>query len=140
MTLHFQSEAVEASASPRPLDTCRKSRDCPVKNPKSKKKPTCFRHHDKRNINSGICLESRDECEVHDECLGKGGKCCNGYCCNGEYFEAIKEFPCNSDDGCKVKIRIFINGWSALVQKCFLPTHCMKEILRERLRDRGLLT
>ena len=41
---------------------------------------------------------------MHDDCLGSGGKCCNGFCCNEKYFNEIKNLECFSDDGCKVKI------------------------------------
>jgi len=100
-----------ASAPPRPLQECRRASDCPsVTHPSGNKKQpfqkeaepqVCFRHHDRRRINSGICIDSRDECSSHDQCQGKGGKCCNGFCCNGQYFEAIKNFECMGKLGCE---------------------------------------
>ena len=67
-----------------------------------------FRHPDKRRISKGICLKnSPSRCDTHDECIGSGGKCCNGFCCNDVYFNAIKELPCLNDEGCQVSIRIF---------------------------------
>ena len=62
-----------------------------------------FRHPDKRSISQGICIKERKYCDMHDDCLGSGGKCCNGFCCNEKYFNEIKNLECFSDDGCKVK-------------------------------------
>ena len=44
--------------------------------------------------------------ESHEECKGRGEKCCGDYCCNSEYFDAlISEIVCDSnDDGCLVII------------------------------------
>lgn len=95
-------ETAEESSASRPLDSCRHSKDC-VASAGEDEKPECFRHHDRRRITRGFCIDSIDECSYHDECEGIGGKCCNGYCCNEEYFEALMALPCTRDEGCQVK-------------------------------------
>lgn len=78
--------------------SCRKNSQCKVNG----KKGHCYRHPDKRRISKGICLKnSPSRCDTHDECIGSGGKCCNGFCCNDVYFNAIKELPCLNDEGCQ---------------------------------------
>ena len=94
----WEKKPREAGAKPLPLELCRYKKDCGVNFNGS-----CFRHYDKRRIHNGICIESEDRCVIHEECNGKGGKCCNGYCCNGNYFDAIKDFTCDSDIGCQVR-------------------------------------
>ena len=101
----WKKTAVTASAKPKPLNECRRNKDC-ASGAAPNQRQKCFRHHDKRKITSGICVDSFDDCDSHDECIGKGGKCCNGYCCNGDYFEAIKSFPCSTDLGCEVSITL----------------------------------
>ena len=59
-------------------------------------------------VTNGVCLDgdSHERCEVHDDCAGKGGKCCNapdGYCCSEAYFGAMKELPCKENFGCQVR-------------------------------------
>ena len=51
----------------------------------------------------GVCIPSEDYemCITHEECEGRGGKCCGDYCCNTEYFNALLNAPCN-DEICKV--------------------------------------
>ena len=63
----------------------------------------CFRHYERRKVTHGVCVPSIDTCDKHDDCYAKGGKCCNGYCCNEEYFEALGDMPCYNDLGCQVQ-------------------------------------
>ena len=100
----WKQTAVEVTVS-RPLESCRMSRDCPKAAGPTAAQQICFRHHDKRQVTNGICIDSRDECLSHDECDGKGDHCCNGYCCNKGYFEALKKFSCVSDEGCQVRTK-----------------------------------
>lgn len=95
----WQEEAVTADKTKKPLfKGCRSSKDCTEKG----RKGYCFRHHDKRNINRGICMRSRQRtCESHDECTKFGGRCCNGFCCNEIYFSEIKKMPCTTPEGCQ---------------------------------------
>ena len=52
-----------------------------------------------KNLGGGSkFLEGGDE-----DCYAKGGECCNGYCCNEEYFSALAEMPCFNDLGCSVR-------------------------------------
>ena len=90
-----------ATDEPLPLDLCRSPKDC---RKKGAEKQDCFRHHDKRKVTSGICTPSTDTCSEHEDCEDKGGKCCNSYCCNEVYYEAIKNLPCVSNEGCQVKL------------------------------------
>ena len=101
----WQTVSSVAADLPLPLDLCRSNKDCPKKGKQEKQE--CFRHHDKRKITSGICIPSQDSCSEHDECEGKGGKCCNGYCCNQVYYEAIQNLPCVSNEGCQVNFDFY---------------------------------
>jgi hypothetical protein len=96
----WQKKASEASQPPKPLEPCMRHSDCPQMQGGPAK---CFRHYLRRTVTWGVCVPSIDRCDYHDECVGKGGKCCNGFCCNTEYFEALKIMPCFNDIGCKVK-------------------------------------
>ena len=101
----WQTVSSGASDEALPLNLCRSNKDCPRV---GEEKQECFRHHDKRKITSGICVQSQDTCTDHDECEDKGGKCCNGYCCNEGYYEAIQNLPCVSNEGCQVGIIVSI--------------------------------
>jgi len=90
----------ELDEEPLPLALCRTDKDCGLKDGARRQK--CFKHHDKRKITSGICIPSVDDCSSHEDCEEKGGKCCNSYCCNEAYFEAIQKLPCVSNEGCQV--------------------------------------
>jgi len=65
----------------------------------------CFRHHDRRNIHKGLCMEPIADCSENGDSDCKHGakrSCCNGqYCCEEEYFNQLKELPCFNDQGCK---------------------------------------
>ena len=80
-----------------PLKSCRKNSQCLGWKPSRTQK--CFKEG--RN---GVCIPSNDYemCETHEDCEGRGGKCCVDYCCNTEYFNALLNAPCN-DETCKVK-------------------------------------
>ena len=79
-----------------PLKSCKKNSQCPGWKPKTEK---CW-----KTGRNGVCIPSEDyeSCEVHEECEGRGGKCCGDYCCNTEYFNTLLKAPCN-DETCKVK-------------------------------------
>ena len=94
----FQYFCYPKEAGPQdPLKSCKKRSQC--KNVDGA--PKCF----KQGL-SGICVseeEYREWCEGHNECEGRGGKCCGDYCCNEEYFEAFKKITCEEDDvACEV--------------------------------------
>ena len=89
----------------QPLQLCRRDNDCPnMRGGRAK----CFRHFERRKINHGVCVPSVDECKVYDDCYAKGGKCCNGYCCNEEYYQALADMPCFNNLGCKVQPTLLI--------------------------------
>merc|ERR1711860_183971 len=73
--------------------TCRKDRDC---DPGQE----CYRHHDKRHVNRGICFDEIKSCDVPQECP-KGQGCCGGVCCEQPYFQQFSSLPCTSDLGCE---------------------------------------
>merc|ERR1712165_119177 len=74
----WKKAAVTASAKPRPLKECRRTKDCVAGGgPDKAVGQKCYRHNDRRKVTSGICVDSIGECSSHDECQDKGGKCCN---------------------------------------------------------------
>ena len=76
-------------------DTCKSDDDCPGQ-------LSCFRHHDRRQIQRGLCMEPIADCAENgrDHCAQK--KCCNGqFCCGSEYFSQLAELPCFSHRGCR---------------------------------------
>lgn len=107
----WQPKEQQASDPVRPLESCRKDNDCPQMQGGPAK---CFRHFERRKVTYGVCVASIDRCDVHDDCYAKGGKCCNGYCCNEDYFQALSEMPCFNDLGCKVR-SLFKNSQCAEV-------------------------
>lgn len=63
---------------------------------------SCFRHHDRRNIHKGLCLEESVDCKEGGRSDCSKPECCNGqYCCDTPYFTQLKKLPCFSDEGCK---------------------------------------
>jgi hypothetical protein len=73
--------------------TCRRDDDC---DPGQE----CFRHHDKRMINRGLCFDEVRSCQASNEC-SKDYKCCGGTCCEDKYYEQFATLPCISDLGCQ---------------------------------------
>jgi len=66
----------------------------------------CFRHHNRRNIHKGLCLEESIDCREggKDDCKAGESKkeCCNGqYCCDKSYHTQLLSLPCVSDEGCQ---------------------------------------
>ena len=84
-----------------PLKSCNKNSQCDGWRPSKTEK--CFKEGQ-----NGVCVPAEDYemCESHEECKGRGEKCCGDYCCNSEYFDAlISEIVCDSnDDSCLVII------------------------------------
>lgn len=74
-------------------DTCRKDTDCPVGQ-------ECYRHHDKRAVNRGLCFDQIHPCVQTSDCPG-GMSCCGESCCEEAYFNQYKLLPCISDMGCE---------------------------------------
>ena len=61
----------------------------------------------------GVCVPSVDFelCEGHDDCEGRGGKCCGDYCCNEEYFQELLKKKCREDDDlCLVRVDTYSHG------------------------------
>lgn len=78
--------------------TCKSNDDC--------KTASCFRHHDRRQIHKGLCMEEARDCSENgrDDCRGGGSdqECCNAqFCCEKEYFDQLKALPCVNHMGCK---------------------------------------
>ena len=99
------SAEADEPAPELPLKLCRRSKEC--RDPATpEERPKCFRHPERRKVTNGVCVgpDETEMCETHGDCVDLGGKCCNGYCCNEEYFRAMGEMPCAEDKGCKVSI------------------------------------
>jgi len=61
----------------------------------------CYRHHDRRNINRGLCMEELGNCQEKGE-RDCPNKCCNGqFCCHEEYFNQLKNLNCLNNLMCK---------------------------------------
>ena len=77
-----------------PLKSCNKNSQCDGWRPSKTEK--CFKEGQ-----NGVCIPADDYelCESHEECEGRGEKCCGDYCCNPEYFDAlISQIVCDSND------------------------------------------
>lgn len=75
--------------------TCKKNDDC------SAPGETCFRHHNRRNVNKGICVKDSVSCEDggHNDCPER--RCCGGqYCCEEEYYKQLTDLPCTTHYSC----------------------------------------
>jgi len=73
--------------------TCRIDNDC-------EQGQECFRHHDKRMVNRGLCFDEVKDCQNANEC-SKGYQCCGGTCCEEKYYHEFAKLPCISDLGCQ---------------------------------------
>merc|ERR1711892_1172662 len=62
----------------------------------------CFRHQDRRNVFTGICLEKRQNtrCFEHSDCPGDL-KCINGFCGDKQYFQELGSFSCEVSTFCE---------------------------------------
>ncbi|XP_023348663.1 uncharacterized protein LOC111717396 isoform X2 [Eurytemora carolleeae] len=61
----------------------------------------CHRHHDRRNINVGLCMEELGDCRENGD-RDCPDRCCNGqFCCEEKYFNHLKSLPCVNHDMCK---------------------------------------
>ena len=93
-----------------PLKSCRRNSQC-----KGIGNFKCFKPADR-----GVCVQSDDYemCESHDECEGRGGKCCGDYCCNEEYFQELQKKECSDDDEvCLVRVALQINACNNYIQE-----------------------
>jgi len=86
----FQYFCYPKKGQETPLKSCRRDRDC-----SDLVDHKCF----KQSI-YGVCVSSADyeKCGSHEDCEGRGGKCCGDYCCNEEYFEGLQSQNCTEDD------------------------------------------
>lgn len=73
--------------------TCRLDDDC---DPGQE----CFRHHDKRMVNRGLCFDEVKTCQNANEC-SKDYQCCGGKCCEEKYYKEFAKLPCISHLGCQ---------------------------------------
>jgi len=73
--------------------TCRRAADCDIGQ-------DCFRHHDRRHVNKGLCFDEIHQCETKSDCP-KHLNCCGGSCCEEPYFNQFKTLPCVSHMGCQ---------------------------------------
>ena len=54
-----------------------------------------------RRVDRGVCFESVQECNEHDDCDVLSEKCCHQHCCPKNYYQQWQQFPCLSDEYCK---------------------------------------
>jgi len=73
--------------------TCRQDDDCDAGQ-------ECFRHHDKRMVNRGLCFDEVKSCQNANEC-SKDYECCGGTCCEQKYYKEFAKLPCISHLGCR---------------------------------------
>jgi len=79
--------------------TCRKDGECDAGQ-------ECFRHHDKRMVNRGLCFDEVKSCQTSGEC-SQGYQCCGGSpnsegtCCEEKYYYEFTKLPCISHLGCQ---------------------------------------
>jgi len=73
--------------------TCREDNDCDSGQ-------ECFRHHDKRMVNRGLCFAEVKSCQNANEC-SKDYECCGGTCCEAKYYTEFAKLPCISHLGCQ---------------------------------------
>ena len=52
-----------------------------------------------RRVERGVCFESLNECNHHQDCA-QNENCCHQHCCPSEYFQYWQTFPCVSDEYC----------------------------------------
>lgn len=85
-----------------PFMPCRRGSDCRVlQTAEGGQEWDCWRHSDRRNVHTGICLEKRETvpCYYHSDCEDDL-RCVVGHCGDPEYFRALAEMPCTEDDLC----------------------------------------
>jgi len=99
----------EASAE-EPLTSCKKNSECDGWSPNKTEK--CFKEGQ-----SGVCIPAEDYemCEAHEDCEGRGEKCCNDYCCNNDYFQALLEVPCRQKDTDCMEIKKSLKSYEPTV-------------------------
>lgn len=73
--------------------TCREDNDCDSGQ-------ECFRHHDKRMVNRGLCFDEVKSCQEAKDC-SKSYECCGGTCCEAKYYTEFAKLPCISHLGCQ---------------------------------------
>ena len=85
-----------------PLKSCKKNSNCDGWNRKPKlRTEKCYKEGQ-----NGVCVpvDDYEMCETHEECKGRGEKCCSDYCCNEEYFHTLLKLNCTEgDEACKVR-------------------------------------
>eukprot|EP00092_Neocalanus_flemingeri_P057024 GFUD01067669.1.p1 GENE.GFUD01067669.1~~GFUD01067669.1.p1 ORF type:complete len:329 (-),score=92.35 GFUD01067669.1:25-912(-) len=62
----------------------------------------CFRHQDKRRVNSGICMKRSSSllCSEHLDCMDSL-KCVNGFCGEEKYLQAMNTLQCERHEYCE---------------------------------------
>lgn len=92
-------------AQGQPFRTCKRRSDCKALSSAEGGdggNGDCFRHQDRRNVFSGICLSDSDmkPCFEHSDCAA-GRKCTNQFCGEEHYFSALEELSCKKDSFCQ---------------------------------------
>jgi len=78
------------------IDHCARDKDCG-------KSSSCYKHHNLREVSSGICFPNQQlaTCNHHSDCKGDIPHCCGHRCCPHQYYLQWKEFSCVTDLQCR---------------------------------------
>ena len=106
-----------------PFRSCKRRSDCGSLSKEeggSGEDGECFRHQDRRNVFTGICLDKRFgfiiqlgfkyvlccrenmHCSEHSDCE-EDLKCIKGFCGDTQYFKELQSFSCEVDFFCQVR-------------------------------------
>ena len=104
----FQYFCYPKQGATDPLKSCTKNSQCEGWTSRKDHTEKCYKN------GKGVCVPKEDNemCEAHVDCKGRGDKCCNDYCCNVEYFDALLKIACPEGDGhedCEVRYRLDIS-------------------------------
>jgi len=91
----FQYFCYPKQGATDPLKSCTKNSQCEGWTSRKDHTEKCYKN------GKGVCVPKEDNemCEAHVDCKGRGDKCCNDYCCNVEYFDALLKIACPEGDG-----------------------------------------
>ena len=86
---------------------CKRRSDCsdlPAEEGGDGEDGDCYRHHDRRNVVSGICLHNSEiqPCYQHRDCPDTL-RCTNNYCGEQHYYQALTSIECHQDYFCQVQ-------------------------------------
>merc|ERR1712212_562835 len=88
-----------------PFRSCKRRSDCGALTKEeggSGDDGECFRHQDRRNVFTGICLDKRENkhCSEHSDCEDDL-RCIKGFCGDKQYFNELQSFSCEVNFFCE---------------------------------------